>query len=589
MNAIQTSETVQFPQVPVWIDDLVIYEIATKSFTSPNGPESGTFDSLCEKLSYVRDLGATGIWLTGHSLSDPSHFYNIWTQYACIMPDQLDSSLGDAAAFKRLIDTAHAYGIKVFLDVITHGIMAGSPLITDKPEWFKGGSWGMIDYDWYGDHPDLDAWWVDVWSRYVEEYGIDGYRLDVATYRPDLWNRIRQRCADGGHPIVVFAELGPAYAGASDFLQWGERLSINHGFVHDSPLLTDVARYFQRAVTPAANGFDVLIEYTDGTKAGSGAEAQIALTVNELGERERLVVGPNDLGTYGIREQVLEVDGAPAGKTIDNVTVRHPGHPWPWQIHGNTAVDFTVTIEGDAPRLRLVLPMRQPGGTYLSVQLSCHDNGWDGFPLDQNPYAAQGSRFVFGYACLLTPAVPIFMSGEEFNAAYRPLPQHSPRLFGGELFGQGRWLYASWLDWSQLQDPARAAMLQDVQRLIRIRRDYARLIRPLRVGDGTAHIVAAAFTADRPAPTPYLYRALDECLLVAGNPDREQDLQARFALAESLPEWPSTARLTVRDLWSDAPSFTCTLAEFTARDYTIPCDGEPGGGMLVLHLQHEAA
>ena len=27
------------------LDQLVIYEIATKSFTSPNGPESGTFVS----------------------------------------------------------------------------------------------------------------------------------------------------------------------------------------------------------------------------------------------------------------------------------------------------------------------------------------------------------------------------------------------------------------------------------------------------------------------------------------------------------------------------------------------------------------
>jgi hypothetical protein len=309
MSGTQVNDIVQFPPVPAWIDDLVVYEIATKGFTSPSGPESGTFDSLREKLPYVRDLGATGIWLTGHSLSDPSHFYNIWTQYACIMPDQLDPTLGDAAAFKRLIDTAHEYGIKVFLDVITHGVMAGSPLIAAKPQWFKGGSWGMVDYDWYGDHPDLDAWWVDVWSHYVEEFGVDGYRLDVATYRPDLWNLIRRRCADGGHPIVVFAELGPAYGGASDFLQWGERLSLNHGFVQDSPLLADVAGYFQQAVAPTTSGFEVLIEYTDGTTVGNTGEAQAQLTVRDRGERERVTTGPSGLGAYVIREQVLEVNG----------------------------------------------------------------------------------------------------------------------------------------------------------------------------------------------------------------------------------------------------------------------------------------
>src|SRR5690242_2345521 len=70
------------PPPPEWTRDLVIYEIATKAFTSPNGPESGTFKSLQEKLPYLEKLGVTGIWLTGHSLSDPHHFFNIWTQYA---------------------------------------------------------------------------------------------------------------------------------------------------------------------------------------------------------------------------------------------------------------------------------------------------------------------------------------------------------------------------------------------------------------------------------------------------------------------------------------------------------------------------
>ena len=74
---------------PEWARDLVIYEIATKGFTSPNGPESGTFNSLKEKLPYLQDLGINAIWLTGHSLSDPKHFYGIWTQYACIEPDKM--------------------------------------------------------------------------------------------------------------------------------------------------------------------------------------------------------------------------------------------------------------------------------------------------------------------------------------------------------------------------------------------------------------------------------------------------------------------------------------------------------------------
>lgn len=109
---------------PEWAKDLVIYEVAIKGFTSPNGPESGTFNSLKEKMVYHEELGINGIWLTGHSLSDPSHFYGIWTQYACIEPDKLNPSLGSEQEFKEMIAEAHKHGIRIFLDTI---VMSDSP------------------------------------------------------------------------------------------------------------------------------------------------------------------------------------------------------------------------------------------------------------------------------------------------------------------------------------------------------------------------------------------------------------------------------------------------------------------------------
>jgi hypothetical protein len=289
--------------------------------------------------------------------------------------------------------------------------------------------------------------------------GVDGYRLDVATYRPDLWSRIRQRCAALGHPIVVLCELGPAYRGASDFIQWGQRLSVNHGFVHDHPHLVDVATAIQQQVRPRYADFEVLITYRDGTNASNYAADTVAIAVIVGRAEEELRTGPDGRGDYIIRELTLHVTGASVGKPIDNVMVRHPSNHWPWQIHGSVGVDFTVTVIEEGTALRLVIPLLYPDGTWLACQLSCHDNGWDGSPLDQNPYAAQGSRFVFGYSCLLAPSVPILMSGEEFNADYVPLPTHTPGLFRRGEPGTGRWLYASWLQWEQLHDPARAAML----------------------------------------------------------------------------------------------------------------------------------
>jgi glycosidase len=83
------TQTVTAQDSPEWAKDLIIYEIATRGFTSPDGPESGNFKGVQEKLTYLQKLGITGIWLTGTNLGDPKHFYNIWTQYACVDPAKL--------------------------------------------------------------------------------------------------------------------------------------------------------------------------------------------------------------------------------------------------------------------------------------------------------------------------------------------------------------------------------------------------------------------------------------------------------------------------------------------------------------------
>jgi hypothetical protein len=231
---------------PEWSRDLIIYELSPKSFTSPRGPETGTFKSTMEKIPYLADLGVTGIWLAGHNWADTSHFYGIWTQYAVIRPDSIEPSLGTRNDLKALTDLCHKYNIKVFLDIITHGIMNYSPLLKEHPEWFRGGSWGMTDYDWNGKHADLDKWWVKTHTNYVKQCGIDGYRLDVAIYRIDLWKQIKKECSDLGHPIVVWSELELNSEGLCDFHQRQTTLSIQEsGLDKNNPLNFNAAKHFE--------------------------------------------------------------------------------------------------------------------------------------------------------------------------------------------------------------------------------------------------------------------------------------------------------------------------------------------------------
>jgi len=579
------------PPAPAWMKDLILYEIATRGFTSPHGPQSGTFNSLRARLPYLHDLGISGIWLTGYSLCDAHHFYNIWTQYAVIDPAAFDPALGTAADFKGLIDAAHQLGIKVFLDVITHGLMQSSPVVRQHPEWFRGGSWGMIDFDWDGGHTDLDAWWVRLYSRFVTEYGVDGYRLDVAIYRPDLWERIRQNAAAAGHPIVIFEEPNSAIHGVTDFMQIDNALSVTTQPVAQSlnKLLADDLPGFYDRKFGRAGLYSVEVLYTDGISQKGSTAAPGELTV-------KLVGLTADHASRRTDEPAARPDGLPdvqlklanmLAKPIANVTVTSDSGE-SWQLHPG---QWTRALYIDNPAL---LDPFIPGPTVdvflatlswgSSVQLSCHDNGWTGFPLDQNPFVAQGSRALFGYSVLFTPMIPIFFSGEEFNATFHALPGLSPNLFGDRQAGQGRWLYGAQLDWAELDQPPHQAMFQDVRRMMAIRRQHAEVL-AMCPGGTQPNLRRVEFTADTPVPVPYIRWGREYAILIAANRSRERDAALTLDIDLAATGLAGHARYTVTDLWSTAPLKSLTESELRSFSVTVSRDGIPQGGLAVFKIQ----
>lgn len=462
---------------PGWIKDLVIYEIATKGFTSPAGPESGNFKSLTEKLDHLQKLGVNCIWLSGNNWADDKHFYGIWTQYATIRPDSIDASLGTREEFRQFIAGAHTRGIKVFLDVITHGVLNSSPFITEHPEWFKGGSWGMSDYDWKGNHPDLEDWWVKTWTDYVLKDGIDGYRLDVIIYRPDLWQRIRENCAKGGHPIAVFDEsLEPFSPEAFDFYQY----------------------------------------YMKWYK-------------HEPGKTDTGAIYYNDLASF-------------------------------------YKIDTNAT------------------GSYYSTQLSCHDNGWIGFPPNVNPYTAKGSRYVLGYGGFMAPSIPIMMSGEEFNADYKPLPGLSPDLYGKRAPNDSsRWLYGGWLQWKDLENPDKKSVLNDVTKLIRIRTQEKDVIHAFKTSSEKKNILPVKNFTQKELPVPYIVYNDKKIILVAANPSTGAvKLDLNIPLREAGFTQPE---FRITDLWNNKQAMVVDAGKLEHLQVEIKPDHTPGGGIAIYKIE----
>ena len=577
------------PASPGWMRDLIIYEIATKGFTSPHGPESGTFASLKAKLPYLQDLGVTGIWLTGYSLCDPHHFYNTWTQYAVIEPDKFDPTLGTGEEFKSIINDAHSRGIKVFVDVITHGLMKDSPVIRQHPSWFRGGSWGMTDFDWTGGHTELDDWWVEIYTDFVTTYGVDGYRLDVSIYRPDLWERIRRNAAAAEHPIVIWEEMNSVIPGVTDFSQRENIISTTEAGVLNTVLADDMPGFYDRKFGRAGY-YEVEIRYRDcevlrGNTKGEGPIAVHleGLAAGRVGRR----TGEGAVKPDGLPNVRISLDHV-ASKPIANLTIRNDaGEQWQLQSESWSSRQLLIDVPEGAglaaigPKVDVYIATLAWGS---SLQLSCHDNGWTGYPLDKNPYVAQGSRSIFGYSFLFSPMIPIFFSGEEFDATFHALPDLSPNLYGARDAGKGRWLYGAMLDWNELKETRHKDMFDDVRKMVSIRKQNAAAL-AMTAGGKDPNLRAVEYASNTKVPVPYLRWDDHSAILVAANRNRKQDATITMTLNLEGTGIEGRERYAVTDLWSGSGTKTCAASELKSFACTVNRDGTRGGGLAVFKIE----
>ncbi len=572
--------TLTQPPSPRWVKDLIIYQIATKGFTSPDGPQSGTFNSLRGKLAYLQELGVTGIWLSGYSLADPHHFHNIWTQYAVIQPDKLDPTLGTERDFKALIDESHRREIRVFLDVITHGVVNQSLLIKNHPRWFRGGSWHMTDYDWYGGHTDLDDWWVKIYTEYVTKYGVDGFRLDVAIFRPDLWERIRQNAAAAGHEIVIFEEANAVIPGVTDFTQDENGLaSYQTGALNDI-LVDNIPGFYARKFGKRGE-YRVVIQYSDdgsrtvGTTRGEGP---LLVRLDGLGP-DKVSRRWGDDQPDGIPDVQITVDHV-ATRPIENIIVSDDTGQR-WQLRCSIYHGRPLAIEGEPPSLKLFAATLGHG--WSSVQLSCHDNG-HGLRPTENPYVAQGSRALFGYSVLLTPMIPIFFSGEEFNATFHPIPGLTPDHYSGTP-GKGRWLYGCMLNWEELKASGHREMLEDVRKMIAVRKREPDVL-GVEKDDRKPRLMALDYQRDIAVPTPYVRWNDRSAIVIAANRNVNHDAKLKLRIPLTQTHLAGHSNYSVSNLWPGGETKVLQEAQLLGGlDCRVGRDKSAGGGLSVLKVE----
>ena len=173
--------------------DEVIYEVYVRNFT-----REGTLVAATRRLPEIKDLGATTVWLMPiQPIGEARRKGTLGSPYSIRDYTAVNPELGTDADFQAFVDAAHGLGLKVIIDLVANHTAWDHPWLTAHPDWYTRGADGLPQppvADWTDvvdlnfDSPEMRAAMLAGMRYWVERFGIDGYRCDVAELVPeDFW------------------------------------------------------------------------------------------------------------------------------------------------------------------------------------------------------------------------------------------------------------------------------------------------------------------------------------------------------------------------------------------------------------------
>ena len=228
-----------------WWHGATIYQIYPRSFMDTNGDGIGDLPGIIARLDYVAKLGVDAIWVSPFFRSPMADFGYDVADYR-----EVDPLFGTLADFDRLLEKAHALGLRVMIDqVLSHTSVehawfqeSRQSRSNPKADWYvwadprpDGGppnNWlsifGGIAWKWeprrsqyylhnfLADQPDLNFHEPQVRRaaldnvRFWLERGVDGLRLDAINFCfHDLQLRDNPPKANAGRRAVGVAADNP--------------------------------------------------------------------------------------------------------------------------------------------------------------------------------------------------------------------------------------------------------------------------------------------------------------------------------------------------------------------------------------------
>lgn len=230
---------------PEWVKDAVFYQIFPERFANgdpsndPDGTEpwggeptpknffGGDLQGVIDRLDYLTELGVNAIYFTPVFEATTNHKYDTSDYF------RVDPHFGTNETLKTLVRECHARGIRVLLDaVFNHSGRQFAPFVDviekgeESPykDWFHVRKWplriedGVPTYETFAfepimpklntSNPEVRDYLLKVASYWMDEIGIDGWRLDVANeVDHQFWREFRQTVKKANPDAYILGEI----------------------------------------------------------------------------------------------------------------------------------------------------------------------------------------------------------------------------------------------------------------------------------------------------------------------------------------------------------------------------------------------
>lgn len=236
---------------PEWVKECVWYQIFPSRFAKGEYAEckkeflpwaklgqqvsnhecyGGNLQGIIDRLDYLRDLGITGIYSTPVNQSASQHKYDTADYLA------IDSDFGTNEIFARLVKEAHDRGIRIMVDgVFNHcgkEFFAWQDVLKNREnsrykDWFFINDFNIRDDDWNSgkgrfytfafvdnmpklntNNSEVQNYFIDVCKKWIEEFDVDGIRLDVANEPShEFWKKLNAELKSVKPDFYIVGEI----------------------------------------------------------------------------------------------------------------------------------------------------------------------------------------------------------------------------------------------------------------------------------------------------------------------------------------------------------------------------------------------